>query len=227
VPVSLKRDIISAMGGQSSEDYKHFRKLAVEAYIILRKHSSLFLTLLSCMAGSPLECFSGDSAAVSLDFALSQVCPWHPGACQNISTATHPCLRLPRHNEDTKAECSPCQICHVAYFALVWYANTMAAVCCTPHALPYWTDGRLDTLFKKAWVVRRSSMFAQHGRENADLGRREASTLSFVQMEDRFKVECSDDVARTHIFTLIDQSIANMLASVGDTAHRIASNFRS
>ena len=48
-----------------------------------------------------------------------------------------------------------------------------------------------------------------------------------VQMEDRFKVEASDDIARAHIFTLIDQSIANMLASVGDTAHRIASNFRA
>jgi hypothetical protein len=48
-----------------------------------------------------------------------------------------------------------------------------------------------------------------------------------VQMEDRLKVDASDDVARAHIFTLIDQSIANMLASVGDTAHRIASNFRS
>ena len=48
-----------------------------------------------------------------------------------------------------------------------------------------------------------------------------------MQMEERLKVEASDDVARAHIFTLIDQSIANMLASVGDTAHRIASNFRS
>lgn len=48
-----------------------------------------------------------------------------------------------------------------------------------------------------------------------------------MQMEDRFKVDCSDDLARAHIFTLIDQSIANMLASVGDTAHRIAANFRS
>ena len=44
-------------------------------------------------------------------------------------------------------------------------------------------------------------------------------------MEERFKVDVSDDAARTHIFTLIDQSIANTLASVGDTAHRIASNF--
>lgn len=75
VPVPLKREIISAMGGQNSEDYKHFRKLAVEAYIILRKHSTLFLTLLTCMAGSPIDCFSGDSTtAVSLDFALAQVC---------------------------------------------------------------------------------------------------------------------------------------------------------
>ena len=73
VPVPLKREIISAMGGQASEDYKHFRKLAVEAYIILRKHASLFLTLLSCMAGSSIDCFSGDTAGVSLDFVLSQV----------------------------------------------------------------------------------------------------------------------------------------------------------
>lgn len=73
VPVPLKREIISAMGGQNSEDYKHFRKLAVEAYIILRKHSTLFLTLLTCMAGSPIDCFSGDTTAVSLDFALAQV----------------------------------------------------------------------------------------------------------------------------------------------------------
>lgn len=51
--------------------------------------------------------------------------------------------------------------------------------------------------------------------------------ILFLQMEDRFKVDYSDDAARAHVFTLIDQSIANMLASVGDTAHRIASNFRS
>ena len=76
VPVPLKREIISAMGGQTSEDYKHFRKLAVEAYIILRKHASLFLTLLSCMAGSSIDCFSGDTAGVSLDFVLSQVRPF-------------------------------------------------------------------------------------------------------------------------------------------------------
>jgi phosphatidylinositol kinase/protein kinase (PI-3 family) len=73
VPVALKRELITAMGGQNSEDYKTFRKLAVEAYIILRKHSSLFLTLLGCMAGSPIECFSGDAAGVSLNFALAQV----------------------------------------------------------------------------------------------------------------------------------------------------------
>lgn len=73
VPVPLKRDIVEAMGGQLSEDYKHFRKLAVEAYIILRKHAALFLTLLGCMSGSAIYCRAGDSAAVSLDFALAQV----------------------------------------------------------------------------------------------------------------------------------------------------------
>jgi hypothetical protein len=71
--VPLKRSIINALGGQQSEDYKHFRKLAVEAYIILRKHSTLFLTLLVCMMGSAIDCFSGDYAAKSLDFTLSQV----------------------------------------------------------------------------------------------------------------------------------------------------------
>lgn len=74
VPVCLKREIIAAMGGQTSELYTNFRKLAVEAYIILRKHASLFLTLLSCMAGSQIECFSADSSATSLEFAMSQVC---------------------------------------------------------------------------------------------------------------------------------------------------------
>jgi Phosphatidylinositol 3- and 4-kinase len=78
VPVPLKRDIIAAMGGQGSEDYKHFRKLAVEAYIILRKHASLFLTLLSCMAGSSIDCFSVDAGGVNLDFILSQVRPAAP-----------------------------------------------------------------------------------------------------------------------------------------------------
>jgi hypothetical protein len=91
VPVPLKRSIISAMGGQQSEDYKHFRKLAVEAYIILRKHSSLFLTLLACMMGSAIDCFSGDSAAISLDFALSQVLIfaseyWDDFACARYQT---------------------------------------------------------------------------------------------------------------------------------------------
>lgn len=76
VPVCLKREIIAAMGGQTSELYTNFRKLAVEAYIILRKHAPLFLTLLSCMAGSQIECFSADSSA-SLEFAISQV-RWKP-----------------------------------------------------------------------------------------------------------------------------------------------------
>lgn len=152
VPVPLKRDIIAAMGGQASEDYKHFRKLAVEAYIILRKHAALFLTLLGCMSGSAIDCFAGDSAAVSLDFALAQVCP-----CRRLPSAVPPSLWLPH-------------TCGVGMY---------------------------------------------QRRERA------------VQMEERFKVDVSDDAARTHIFTLIDQSIANMLASVGDTAHRIASNFRN
>lgn len=73
VPVCLKREIVAAMGGQNSELYVHFRKLAVEAYMILRKHSSTFLTLLACMSGSAIECFSTDSSAVSLEFAIAQV----------------------------------------------------------------------------------------------------------------------------------------------------------
>lgn len=48
-----------------------------------------------------------------------------------------------------------------------------------------------------------------------------------LQMQDRFRMDVSDDVARTHIFALIEQSIANMLAPMGDTAHRIATNFRA
>lgn len=47
-----------------------------------------------------------------------------------------------------------------------------------------------------------------------------------VQMEERLRVDASDEDARAHIFALIDQSIANMLAPMGDTAHRIAANFR-
>jgi hypothetical protein len=74
VPVCLKREIVAAMGGQNSELYVHFRKLAVEAYMILRKHASTFLTLLACMSGSAIECFSADSSSVSLEFAIAQVC---------------------------------------------------------------------------------------------------------------------------------------------------------
>lgn len=48
-----------------------------------------------------------------------------------------------------------------------------------------------------------------------------------MQMQDRFRMDVSDDVARTHIFALIEQSITNMLAPMGDTAHRIATNFRA
>lgn len=73
VPVCLKREIVAAMGGQNSELYVHFRKLAVEAYMILRKHAATFLTLLACMSGSAIECFSADSSAVSLEFAIAQV----------------------------------------------------------------------------------------------------------------------------------------------------------
>jgi hypothetical protein len=73
VPVCLKREIVAAMGGQNSELYVHFRKLAVEAYMILRKHASTFLTLLACMSGSAIECFSADSSSVSLEFAIAQV----------------------------------------------------------------------------------------------------------------------------------------------------------
>ena len=53
-----------------------------------------------------------------------------------------------------------------------------------------------------------------------------ALRCGFMQMEERFKMDVSDDVARTHIFALIEQSIANMFAPMGDTAHRIAANFR-
>ena len=74
VPVPLKREIVLALGGPGSADYKHFRTLAVEAYIILRKHARLLLAMLTCMAGASIECFStGDAAGVSLDFVLSQV----------------------------------------------------------------------------------------------------------------------------------------------------------
>jgi hypothetical protein len=41
-------------------------------------------------------------------------------------------------------------------------------------------------------------------------------------MEERFKLDVSDEFVRTHIFALIEQSIANMLAPMGDTAHRLA-----
>ena len=86
VPVPLKRELVLAMGGPGSPDYKHFRTLAVEAYIILRKHARLLLTLLTCMAGASIECFSSsgnDAAGVSLDFVLSQVrrCPHLRIAC--------------------------------------------------------------------------------------------------------------------------------------------------
>jgi phosphatidylinositol kinase/protein kinase (PI-3 family) len=146
VPVCLKREIVAAMGGQNSDLYEHFRKLAVEAYMILRKHAATFLTLLSCMAGSAIECFTGDSSAVSLEFAISQV----------RSIAVH----------------------------------IFSPQC--PHAQE----------------------------------RRQILCFCTMQMEERFKMEVSDDVARTHIFALIDQSIANMFAPMGDTAHRIAANFR-
>lgn len=73
VPMAIKPQIVAAMGGQFSEPYRQFAKHAVEAYCILRKHANLFLTLLSCMAGSSLDCFAGVNNAVTLDFALSQV----------------------------------------------------------------------------------------------------------------------------------------------------------
>lgn len=59
-PVRLDPTMVEAMGGQESSQYKRFLSLCCEAYNILRKSSTLLLSLLHLMAGSSIPDIRSD-----------------------------------------------------------------------------------------------------------------------------------------------------------------------
>eukprot|EP00054_Salpingoeca_dolichothecata_P015327 m.88080 g.88080 ORF g.88080 m.88080 type:complete len:883 (-) comp21441_c0_seq1:43-2691(-) len=51
-PMKLSKDMVEAMGGASSEEFKKFRSHCYNAFLILRKHSNLILNLFALMVDS-------------------------------------------------------------------------------------------------------------------------------------------------------------------------------
>ena len=59
-PMKLNKEMIDAMGGADSDQYRKFRTLACEAYNILRKSASLLVSLFHLMAGASIPDVQSD-----------------------------------------------------------------------------------------------------------------------------------------------------------------------
>lgn len=69
--MKLNKEMIDAMGGAESDQYRKFRTLACEAYNILRKSASLLVSLFHLMAGASIPDVQSDPEKAMLKL---QVC---------------------------------------------------------------------------------------------------------------------------------------------------------
>jgi phosphatidylinositol 3-kinase len=84
--MKLNKEMIDAMGGADSDQYRKFRTLACEAYNILRKSASLLVSLFHLMAGASIPDVQSDPEKAMLKLQV----PPPPPRPTYTHTPTHP-----------------------------------------------------------------------------------------------------------------------------------------
>ena len=84
-PFKLSREMVEAMGGADSEGYRAFCAHACEAYNILRKSSSLILSLFHLMAGAAIPDVRADPEKVILKLQVSAASLMPPVAALRLA----------------------------------------------------------------------------------------------------------------------------------------------
>ena len=70
--MKMTKEMIDAMGGADSDNYRKFRTLACEAYNILRKSASLLVSLFHLMAGASIPDVQSDPEKAMLKLQVSK-----------------------------------------------------------------------------------------------------------------------------------------------------------
>lgn len=99
--MKLNKEMIDAMGGADSDQYRKFRTLACEAYNILRNSASLLVSLFHLMAGASIPDVQSDPEKALLKL---QVC--HSSCRGHQPTCKMTCRILEVSNE-----CDSANIC--------------------------------------------------------------------------------------------------------------------